>query len=248
MITQIGLVSFVDKSQAVFIPEGDSPPIFRQFEDGIDTRATDKRIDIVPKQILDSLVALAPATPCKTTITAAVSGFDHRFLGGRFERLIGTQGLRNSRTNLSSLPEAAHEGAFLGQDGILIRCGHGSSVFVRRGPKRELVGGWGVLNGDQASGVWFGQQVIDCVTRLHDRTATRPESDFAHEILLRLSRPSSDHLNAPTLLEELFETRLKLGEHAWKRRLYEIGIEAAENCQLASARRQACASCCAQSS
>jgi N-acetylglucosamine kinase-like BadF-type ATPase len=155
------------------------------------------------------------------TVAVAVAGIDSRYDVDRLKRLVGR--IAPVATPIvASLAEAAHVGAFLGGPGVLIRSGHGSSVYVK-GTTGEcrLVGGWGGIVGDPGSGYWIGRQTLIAATRTIDGIADRAEQSFVQEVLTR------ERLAKPVLLmERLEESRSLEGEFGSRRYLHALGITA----------------------
>ena len=114
----------------------------------------------------------------------AVAGTDSRFSSTRFLNALQQAGFPQNVMRLTSLSEAAHLGCFLGRPGILVRCGHGSSVFVKGNDgKTSLVGGWGGMVGDHGSGAWIGKKALAAVARAVDGSASSEETQFAQALV-----------------------------------------------------------------
>jgi hypothetical protein len=226
MKLQIGILGYLARSVGIVIGDNGFPPRCEQFTFGIDWRAGDE-LYIVPKNILNALLSgysdRSPQQLTKT-VTTAVTGYDPRFYGNRFRQILTKHGDPASQFHLSSLTEAAHRGAFMGRDGVLIRCGHGAAVFTQFGPSGVITGGWGTVTGDEGSCIWLGHQAIRCVTALHDKSAKEKDARFAIEILKHPSiKESESESDAPSLLEDLHSKKTVTGERAWKEQLYQIG-------------------------
>jgi len=227
MKLHIGILGYLMRSVGIVVGESGSLPRCVHFDDGIDWRSSVDELWVVPHGIIDKLLpSFLYYGPGKVlTVTTAVTGYDPRFLGNRFRFVLSASSAAASQFHLSSIPEAAHMGAFLGGDGVLLRCGHSASAFTRIGRPGVITGAWNTVGGDEASGTWLGHQALHCITRYHDGSATLPRSALAVEILRRLERRNPTiRSDAPTLLEELHMIR-ETQERAWKHRLYEIGLE-----------------------
>lgn len=66
--------------------------------------------------------------------------------------------------------EMACKAYFGEKDGILVISGTGSSCYVQRGGKGEMVGGWGHILGDEGSGYHTVMQVFKKITYKYDRS------------------------------------------------------------------------------
>ncbi len=62
-------------------------------------------------------------------------------------------------------------GALGDDDGIVAAIGTGSVYGVRRAGAVRMIGGWGFLLGDQASGVWIGRRLLETALLAHDGLA-----------------------------------------------------------------------------
>lgn len=229
MKLNIGILGYMTRSVGIAIGDDGTPPRCVQLNNGIDWRSWGQAVYIVPQEIIGKLLPLytnGSVNQHLKTVTTAVTGYDYRFFGNRFSHILSSHGDPLSKFHLSNLSEAAHKGAFVDEEGVLIRCGHGSSIYTRFGGHRIITGGWSTVGGDDGSGIWLGHQALFCITSLHDKSASQPQAALATEILRRLGIKNPVFLaDAPTLLEDLFIKREINGELAWKQRLYEIGLE-----------------------
>jgi hypothetical protein len=227
MNLHVGILGYATRSVGIAIGDNGSPPKCIQFSNGIDWRSGEEFYASF-SNILNTLLRSFQLTISDTkTVTAAVTGYDFRFFNNRFHQILRAHGDTTSQFHLSSLAEAAHKGAFMGRDGVLIRCGHSAAVYTQIGECRVITGGWNTFAGEEASSIWLGDHAIRCVTALHDKFITNQDAEFAIELLQRLNLESDNTIDAPTLLEELHMIRI-LREREWKERLYEIGLTVVE--------------------
>lgn len=134
-------------------------------------------------------------------VVIAISGIDPRFGTEEINKAMQLYGFKREQIRLSSLAEIGYLGAFLGRPGILIRCGHGISVFVKtdKGEKR-LIAGWGRLVSDEGSGHWLGTQALATTARVIDGRATLDERNFVNKLLQKMK--ISARINLFLKLEE----------------------------------------------
>ncbi len=64
--------------------------------------------------------------------------------------------------------ETAIEGAFLGQDGIMLIAGTGSIAFCKYESTIRRSGGWGYLFGDEGSAYWLGRKMLEIFSKEDD--------------------------------------------------------------------------------
>ncbi|MBI1217123.1 MAG: ATPase [Rhodobacteraceae bacterium] len=100
--------------------------------------------------------------------------------GARLEDLHAVLGLAGANTSnrQTALPfattrvvsdaEIALNGAFAGQDGIAATVGTGSVFACQSGGTVEVIGGWGLILGDEASGAWMGRELLSQAVRAAD--------------------------------------------------------------------------------
>ncbi len=95
---------------------------------------------------------------------------------------------------MANITEPAAFGSFLGDRGVVVRSGHGSSVCLKHedGSVR-LAGGWGGRVGDQGSGLWLGRKALLAATRCIDGMASSDEHQFVAKLVQieRVSYPIS---------------------------------------------------------
>ncbi|HTO30988.1 MAG TPA: BadF/BadG/BcrA/BcrD ATPase family protein [Pararhizobium sp.] len=77
--------------------------------------------------------------------------------------------------------EVACDGAFAGEDGVLVLAGTGSMAWAKVGGKSFRSGGWGDAFGDEGSAYWIGRQALSMATQALDGRRDAPE--FAAAIL-----------------------------------------------------------------
>lgn len=75
----------------------------------------------------------------------------------------------------------AFEGAFAGDDGVLVLAGTGSMAWARGPGGTYRVGGWGDVFGDEGSAHWIGREALGVVSRHLD--GRRPALAFAEALL-----------------------------------------------------------------
>lgn len=71
-------------------------------------------------------------------------------------------------TRVVSDAEIALNGAFAGQDGIAATIGTGSVFACQNGGVVRVIGGWGLVLGDEASGAWMGRELLSRAVRAAD--------------------------------------------------------------------------------
>jgi len=64
--------------------------------------------------------------------------------------------------------EVACDGAFAGEDGVLVLAGTGSMAWAKVGGRSLRTGGWGDAFGDEGSGYWIGRQALSMATQALD--------------------------------------------------------------------------------
>lgn len=69
--------------------------------------------------------------------------------------------------------EAAWAACHAARDGIVVICGTGSIAYGRAGDRSMRCGGWGYQVGDEASGYWFGREVLRLFSRQADGRDSR---------------------------------------------------------------------------
>ncbi|WP_426127785.1 N-acetylglucosamine kinase [Pararhizobium sp. PWRC1-1] len=77
--------------------------------------------------------------------------------------------------------EVACDGAFAGEDGVLVLAGTGSMAWAKVAGKSFRSGGWGDVFGDEGSAYWIGRQALSMATQALDCRREAPE--FASAIL-----------------------------------------------------------------
>lgn len=117
----------------------------------------------------------------------AVSGIDPRYGVEGVTNAMKLYGFKSGQILLSSLAEIGHLGAFLGNPGVLIRCGHGVSAFIKTDKgEHRLVSGWGRIVSDEGGGHWLGSEVLAATARVIDGRATLDERKFVDELLKKM--------------------------------------------------------------
>lgn len=71
--------------------------------------------------------------------------------------------------------EVACDGAFAGEDGVLVLAGTGSMSWAKVGGKSFRSGGWGDVFGDEGSAYWIGRQALSMATQALDGRRDAPE-------------------------------------------------------------------------
>ena len=85
--------------------------------------------------------------------------------------------------------EAAWASCHAARDGIVVICGTGSIAYGHAGERGMRCGGWGYRVGDEASGYWFGREVLRLFSRQVDgRDPRGPLFDIVME-RLELDQP-----------------------------------------------------------
>lgn len=201
---RIAILGQVPKSEAILIKnEGDveyvSCPAGIEWRDSPSESSLFAIHDLLSRLARAVKLASAVALMSKVDqVAVAVAGTDSRFTSSRFENALQDTGIRRDLLRLTSLSEAAHLGSFLGRPGVLLRCGHGSSVFAK-GTSGEtcIVGGWGGMVGDHGSGVWLGKRALNVVARAVDGAVTEEEFLFAKQLAEASSGLDSEPLSHP---------------------------------------------------
>jgi len=201
---RIAILGQVPKSEAILIKNEDSVryalcPAGVEWRDGPPDSALFAIHDLLSRLAHAEGMASAVALMNKVDqVAIAVAGTDSRVSSSRFENALQDAGIRKDLLRLSSLSEAAHLGSFLGKPGILLRCGHGSSVFAKGDTGEScIVGGWGGMVGDHGSGAWLGKKALNAVAGAIDRSANKDESLFASLLVEASSGLPSEPLNHP---------------------------------------------------
>jgi glucosamine kinase len=116
---------------------------------------------------------------------------------------------------------AAFVGAFAGGDGGIVIAGTGSIGFGVAEGKRHMVGGWGLMIGDEGSGAWLGVEAVRRTAHSFDGFA-EPTALTAHirakagETMFTLSRwtESAKPGDYAAFAPAVFEFAAKGDEHA----------------------------------
>jgi N-acetylglucosamine kinase len=77
--------------------------------------------------------------------------------------------------------EVAFDGAFVGDDGVLVLAGTGSMAWAKQGNESLRIGGWGNAFGDEGSAFWIGREALSLASQALD--GRRNAADFAAAIL-----------------------------------------------------------------
>lgn len=125
----------------------------------------------------------------------SISGIDHsvptsvRVFIEQMERL----GFAKGSERVCTLPEAAHRAAFVGGSGLLVRCGHGSSLCMKdEKATTRTFGGWGTVIGDCGSGFCIGRDVVHTVTTVLDELGDPTQTAFVSKLPGALARVHDD--------------------------------------------------------
>jgi N-acetylglucosamine kinase-like BadF-type ATPase len=144
-------------------------------------------------------------------VMIAMAGLDERHSGERFRNQLADCQVRPESVVFRSLAEANHAGAFHCGPGVLLRCGHGSSAFIKDYVGRTtLIGGGGRLVGDHGSGFWLGKKSLQTVARVRDGRATSEERAFSLKLLEKVFN-SLDFSRPFDLIEETVHILAELG-------------------------------------
>lgn len=85
--------------------------------------------------------------------------------------------------------EIALNGALAGQDGIAATVGTGSVFACQSGGVVRVIGGWGLVLGDEASGAWMGRELLSQAVRAADGLV--PLSPLLAEVTADLGGPEA---------------------------------------------------------
>ena len=140
---------------------------------------------------LSSLFARLPAN----TVAAGLglAGFGESPLLSERQRGLVRETFRHIPHFLTNDVDLARNGAFAGDEGILLLSGTGSMAWgAQRGGKTCRVGGWGSLMGDEGSAFWIGRRALGIVTAILDERNTMDKTflDPFLEAMGILSDPS----------------------------------------------------------
>lgn len=134
-------------------------------------------------QWIDHLRAVADVLGEGQSVTAVVLGLP---LHGEVEAISERQ--RAVAASVFDCPhlvlndvEVACDGAFAGEDGVLVLAGTGSMAWAKVAGKSFRSGGWGDVFGDEGSAYWIGRQALSMATQALDGRRNAPE--FASAIL-----------------------------------------------------------------
>lgn len=78
--------------------------------------------------------------------------------------------------------ETAIEGAFLGNDGIMLIAGTGSIAYSKHQGKLKRSGGWGYLFGDEGSAYWLAKRMLEVFSKEEDGRLTKTQ---LYELLMK---------------------------------------------------------------
>jgi N-acetylglucosamine kinase-like BadF-type ATPase len=149
----------------------------------------------------------------------AISGADPRYWPSFHRFTLKHAGFDVSKTAISSLAEAAYWGALPGQAGILVRSGHGSSIFGSDGKGLSaLVGGWGSIVGDCGSASWLGCQALDAFCKVLDRRASPEMHAFAEDFTALDGREPME------VIEAIEQERYYIGGFGVRKELFFLGL------------------------
>ncbi len=100
----------------------------------------------------------------------------------------------SGRTAVLNDVDAAHLGAFAGQEGILILSGTGSMAWARDAAGASArAGGWGDIIGDEGSSYWIGRLALNLVSQSLDGRA--PHTILTEIVFDALKLDLSDAMN-----------------------------------------------------
>lgn len=71
--------------------------------------------------------------------------------------------------------EVACDGAFAGEDGVLLLAGTGSMAWAKVGMQSLRTGGWGEAFGDEGSAYWIGREALSLASQTLDGRIQAPE-------------------------------------------------------------------------
>lgn len=92
-------------------------------------------------------------------------------------------------TRIVSDAEIALNGALAGQDGIAATVGTGSVFACQNGGAVRVIGGWGLVLGDEASGAWMGRDLLSQALRAADGLV--PLSPLLAEVTTEMGGPEA---------------------------------------------------------
>lgn len=144
---------------------------------------------------LDRSIAPFRHEPELASVAAALPAYGEvKHLSGLQEAAI-TDMFPAAPTTVLNDVDAAHLGAFAGQEGILILSGTGSMAWARNAaghPARS--GGWGDVIGDEGSSYWIGRLALNLISQSLDGRA--PKTLLANIVFEHLNLDLSDPMNS----------------------------------------------------
>lgn len=125
---------------------------------------------------------------------------------------------KNEQYVLKNDIETAIEGAFLGEDGIMLIAGTGSIAFCKYQGQIRRSGGWGFLFGDEGSAYWLAKRMLEVFSKEDDGRLNKTQ---IYDLLMKKLNLQHGH----DLITYVRETLGNSREHIAK--LAEILYEAA---------------------
>jgi glucosamine kinase len=143
---------------------------------------------------LDHHLAPFRNSPGLASVAAALPAYGEVAHLSRLQEAAITEMFPAVRTTILNDVDAAHLGAFAGQEGILILSGTGSMAWARNAAgKSARSGGWGDVIGDEGSSYWIGRLALNLISQSLDGRA--PKTALAQIIFNSLNLDISDPMN-----------------------------------------------------
>ncbi|MFT8807295.1 N-acetylglucosamine kinase [Gluconobacter sp.] len=151
------------------------------------------------RETLSSLFSRLP--PETRAAGLGLAGFGESATLNQHQRGLISTFCENIPLSLTNDVDMACNGAFAGQEGVLLLSGTGSMAWATDGQGHHCrVGGWGSLFGDEGSAFWIGRKALALVTELLDGRNTQ-DIAFLEPIQKALDLPSDPARCGPALLE-----------------------------------------------
>lgn len=129
------------------------------------------------------------------SVAAALPAYGEVSHLSRLQETAIVQAFPAARTIILNDVDAAHLGAFAGQQGILVLSGTGSMAWARNaGGQSARSGGWGDVIGDEGSSYWIGRLALNLVSQSLDGRA--PPTVLAEILFQHLGLDLADPMNA----------------------------------------------------
>lgn len=133
--------------------------------------------------------------PRLASVAAALPAYGEVAHLSRLQETAITDMFPTSPTTILNDVDAAHLGAFAGQQGILILSGTGSMAWARNAAGTSArSGGWGDIIGDEGSSYWIGRLALNLISQSLDGRA--PKTVLAQIVFNSLNLDLSDPMNA----------------------------------------------------